>query len=95
MANDELLLRQQQLLTRSAELRLELAQRAQVLTKPLAMADRARELVHWLASNPAWPAGAALALIVLRPRRALVWGGRLWWGWQSYRQARRWIQDQG
>ena len=95
MANDELLLRQQQLLTRSAELRLELAQQAQVLTRPLAMADKARELVHWLASNPAWPAGAVLALIILRPRRTLVWGARLWWGWQTYMQARRWIENQG
>ena len=75
MPNDELLLRQQQLLTRSAELRHELSQQAQILTKPLAMADKAREIVHWLASNPAWPAGAVLALIVLRPRRTLVWAG--------------------
>ena len=33
-----------------------------------------------------------LALAMLRPRRALAWATRLWWGLGLYKQARRWLQ---
>ena len=94
MQDDELVLRRQQLLTRSAELRLALAVQTRVLRKPLGLVDRAREALQWLADHPAWPAGAALVLVLLRPRNALKWGGRVWWAWQSYKQARAWVAKQ-
>jgi len=94
MRDDELLLRQQQLLTRSAELRLALAAQARVFRKPLGLVDRAREALQWLANNPAWPAGVALGLLLVRPRNALKWGERVWWAWQTYRQTRAWIAKQ-
>ena len=94
MRDDELVVRQRQLLTRSAELRLALAAQTRGFRKPLGLVDRAREALHWLADNPAWPAGAALVLLLLRPRNALKWGGRAWWAWQSYKQARAWVAKQ-
>lgn len=91
MNNDELLLRQQRLLVRSAQLRLALADQAQVFKKPLAMADRARSGLQWLYRNPQWPLAALLVLVVLRPGRAILWSGRLWWAWNTFKRARKWM----
>lgn len=87
----ELAARQQQLLIRSAELRVTLAHQSQTLQGPLALADQAVSSVHWLRSHPQWPLGALLLLAVIRPRRALAWAGRLWWGWGLYQRARSWL----
>lgn len=95
MKPDELLLRRQRLLARSAQLRVEFAQQADALRRPLAIVDQARQVLNWLAANPGWPLAGALLLVLWRPRRALVWGGRLWWGWRSYRQARAWLTRAG
>ncbi len=86
MENDPLLLRQQQLIMRSAQLRASIANQSQVLIKPLAFVDKVREGVQWLSRHPAWPVGAVLVLIMLKPRKAIVWAGRLWWGWQTYKR---------
>lgn len=80
--------RQQRLLARSAELRLSLADQAQVFKKPLALVDQAQAGVQWLYRNPAWPLGAALLLAITRPRRALLLGGRLWWAWGAFKRVR-------
>lgn len=90
--NAELAARQQRLLIRSAELRVTLAHQAQALEAPLALADQAVSSARWLRSHPQWPLGALLALAVLRPRRALAWATRLWWGWDLYKRAHRWLQ---
>ncbi len=92
MNNDELLLRQQSLLVRSAQLRLAMANQVQVFRRPLAVADQARSRLQWLYSNPAWPLGALLLVFVLRPRRTIVWGGRLWWAWRMFNRAQGWIK---
>ena len=91
MNNDELLLRQQRLLVRSAELRLNFSNQAQVLKTPLALADQAKTGLQWLYHHPQWPLAALVVLIVIRPRRAIAWSGRLWWGWQTFKRARNWI----
>jgi hypothetical protein len=93
MDQDELRQRQQELLARSAQLRFALAEQTQFLKKPLGVADHARELLRWLSSNPAWSLGAVIVLFAMRPRRVLTWGGRLWWIYRSYHQARSWITD--
>ena len=93
MNNDDLVLRQQRLVARSAQLRLALADQTQALKKPLAWADQVRKGVTWLRHNPQWPLGAVLVLVVVRPRRAIRWGGRLWWGWQTFRRARHWFES--
>jgi len=90
MANEDLLLRQQHLLVRSAELRMSLSVQVQVIKPPLALADQVRSGAQWLYRHPQWPAGALLALVLLRPRRTLVWGRHLWWAWKSLQRLRRW-----
>jgi len=84
--------RQQQLLLRSGRLRDELGRELQRLQPPLQLADRVHAGWLWLRTHPQWPLGAALALVVLRPRRAWRWGLRLWWGWRSWRRLQRWLQ---
>lgn len=91
MNNDELVLRQQRLLARSAELRLTLTSQGQVFKTPLALVDQAQAGLQWLYRNPQWPLGALVALVVLRPRRAIIWGGRLWWAWKTFKRAQKWV----
>ncbi len=88
MNNDELLLRQQRLLVRSAQLRITLVDQVQVLKKPLAVADQTQARAQWLYRNPQWPLGALIVLAVLRPRRTILWGGRLWWAWTTFKRLR-------
>jgi hypothetical protein len=90
MNNDDLLLRQQRLLVRSAQLRLSLADQAQVFKKPMAVVDQVRNGLQWLYRNPEWPLGALVLLALLRPRRTLLWTGRLWWAWTAFNRARSW-----
>lgn len=85
----ELQLKRERLLVRSAELRFAVARQSQVLRMPLAVADQAVAGARWLRCNPQWPLGALVVLIVLRPRRALRWAGRAWWGWRTWRRAAR------
>lgn len=87
----ELAVRKQKLLIRSAELRVTLAHQAQVVRAPLAVADQAVAGAQWLRDHPAWPLGTMAVLAALRPRRALRWAMRLWWGWQTYAKARDWL----
>lgn len=85
----DLLQRQQALLRRSQQLRLSLAEDARVLERPLALADRVAAGARWLYCHPQWPVGVLTAMAVLRPRRALRWGRRVWWGWRTYRKTLR------
>lgn len=94
MNNDDLVLRQQLLLVRSAQLRLRLADQAQVLQRPLALADQAQSGLQWLYRNPQWPLGALVLVVLVRPRRAIVWGGRLWWAWKTFKQTQKWLAKQ-
>jgi hypothetical protein len=82
MQNKNLLLRQQQLISHSAHLRASIADQSQVLIKPLAFADKVQDGVNWLCRNPTWPVGAVLVLLVLKPRKAIVWGSRFWGAWK-------------
>ncbi len=89
-----LALRQQQLLARSAELRARVAVEIAPLKQRLSTVDRVRSAVSrgwlWLRRHPEVPAGLALAVVVMRPKRALRWGWRwgrrAWLGWQLYRR---------
>jgi len=87
-----LALRQRVLLTRSAELRARFAADVQVLAPPLRLADHVQAGWRWLRAHPAVPAALLVALALLRPRRALRWGLRLWWGWQTVRRLQRRLQ---
>ena len=77
----------------SAHLRSRLADQAQVLRAPLALADRVRNAGAWLAAHPQWLLAAAGVLALLRPRRALAWSLKLWWGWRAWQQVQRFISS--
>lgn len=82
-------LRQQELLLRSQVLRIDLAQQAAVFSRPLAVADQLRDGWHWLRAHPLLPTAAAVALVVVRPRRAWRLGLRLWWGWNLWQRLQK------
>jgi len=81
--------RRQRLLARSAALRVQLAQDAQGLAGPLAVADAVGGAARWLWRHPEWPLGALVVLVVLRPRRAWRWASRAWWAWGLWQRAER------
>jgi hypothetical protein len=85
----QLALRQQLLLLRSAELRLEFVEHTAAWQTPLSLADRVHQGWRWLRGHPEAVAAAVLGLAVLRPRRAWRWGARLWWGWQLWQRVQR------
>ena len=82
-------LRREALRLRSAELRVSIAHDLQALQAPAAWVDRGLSGLRWLRAHPALPIGDAVALAVLRPRRAMRWGARLWWGWRLWQRAAR------
>ena len=88
MHNENIALRQQKLLIRSAHLRINLAQQMLVFKKPLLMADQAKSSLQWLYRNPQWPLGALLILIIVRPHRIFTWSTRLWSAWKIFKQVR-------
>jgi hypothetical protein len=79
-------MRRDRLLVRSQALREQLSGQSQALQSPLALADRAHHAVQWLAAHPGWLAGLVALPLVLRPRRALGWGLKLWGAWRLWRQ---------
>ena len=78
---------------RSAGLRRQLADDSRVLHAPLALADRALAGLRWLRLHPQWLLAGAATLLILRPRRTLRLGRRLWSGWRAWLQIRRWQQQ--
>lgn len=80
--------RRARLLARSDALRGQLGQQSQALQHPLALADRARNGFAWLKAHPQWVAALVAVPVLLRPRRALAWALKLWWGWKLLRRVR-------
>jgi hypothetical protein len=91
----ELQVERERLRLRSTELRLQVARQAQVLVAPLAVADQVQAGVRWLRAHPEGPLLVLGLVIVARPRRALRWAGRLWWGWGLWQRGRRWLATAG
>jgi hypothetical protein len=77
-------------LIRSTELRLQLRDQFDSLQRPAAVADQVKAGATWLYQHPQWPAGVLALLLILKPRRALAWTGKLWWFWKSARLLRHW-----
>ena len=88
MRPDDIRLRQQLLLIRSTELRSNLNQQLQGLQRPAALLDQLNAGLRWLYQHPQWPAAGLALLLILKPRRFVVWTGKLWWLWRSARQLR-------
>jgi len=78
----ELQVRRGELLARSRMLRGRLAAETLPLQRTLSLADAARDRLHWLTARPQWVAGIVAIAVLLRPRRALAWALKLWWGWR-------------
>lgn len=85
----ELRSRQARLLVHSRALRHRLAEETQALGRPLALADKAHAGVDWLLAHPQWLAAIVALPVLLRPRRALGWALKLWWGWGAWRKLRQ------
>ena len=77
------------LVARSHALRARLASEALTLQRPLALADRVRGGLHWLAAHPQWIAAVVALPVLLRPRRALGWALKMWSGWRLWRRLSR------
>jgi hypothetical protein len=82
----QLQMRGGQLMERSRELRLRLSGEARALQRPLALADRAVRGVNLLRANHQWLLAAAAPALLLRPRRVVSWGLKLWWAWRLWRR---------
>jgi hypothetical protein len=77
--------------TRSAALRLAVAEHAQPLRTPLALADQATSTWAQLRAQPVWLMLGAAGLALWRPRRAWRWAARGWWAWRLWRRGQRWL----
>ena len=90
MNKTELLARQQLLLQKSSLLRERVQVQSAVLIKPLWVLDQGKLGVQWLAQHPIWPSSVLLVVTLLKPRRTLAWGGRIYRVWKTYRSLKAW-----
>jgi hypothetical protein len=84
---DELRSRRNRLVLRTAAQRDSVARDFQALERPLALADRGLAAVQYLRAHPVFVLAGIAVLVALRPRRALVWAGRGYAAWRTYRLA--------
>lgn len=84
MSSRELALRQQLLLTKSAELRVQIGGHFESLGPPLAVFNYVETGLRWVAGHPQWPLAALLVFLWMKPRTAWVCIQRGWWGWETY-----------
>lgn len=84
----ELALKKQRLQMQAATQRLQMAQHLQAFAPAFAAADAAHSAGRWLKAHPQWLAGAAVALLVARPRAAFRWLRRGFFAWRALRRAR-------
>jgi len=89
LRRDELALRRQLLQQRSILLRERVTLQATGLRPALDLADQVRAGLAWLRDHPVPVAMAALGLALLRPRRSLRWGLRLWSVWRLLTRLRQ------
>jgi len=80
----------QQLQDRSALLRGRLAEDAEVLRTPLALADQVRQGWRWLKTHPQWVGVGVAVLVVWQPRRLAWVAARLLAGWRVWKRLNRW-----
>ena len=92
MNKTELLIRQQILMQRSTLLRERLEHQSGVLIKPLWVLDQGKLGLQWLSAHPIWPGAALFVVALLKPRRSLAWGQRIWRVWKTYRTVKAWLR---
>lgn len=76
-----LLLRQERILHRSAQLRTDLVVQSRMLVAPLEQVDRVHRGVLWLRRHPIYVAALAAAALAFKPRNAMSKIGRAWTLW--------------
>jgi hypothetical protein len=81
-----LVLARERLVERSRTLRCTAVEQSAALAPALRVGDQLRAAFDWIRGHPGIIAGAAVGLAVVRPRRALRWGLRLWGGWRLIKQ---------
>lgn len=84
----ELALRRVLLQRRSAALRNEVAHHGQALQPWLSAADTVRGFARWMQKNPLWVGAVVTTLVVLKPKRSLALGLKLWTGWRWWGRAK-------
>lgn len=88
----ELALKKQRLQIASEGLRAEFGLCAAGLAPAFAGADCAVEGTRWLRRHPQLVVAAAVALLVVRPKRAWRWARRAFVGWQVWQQLRDFLE---
>jgi hypothetical protein len=91
MNKTELLIRQQMLVQKNTLLRERLELQSGVLVKPLRVLDQGKLGLQWLSAHPIWPAAALVLVALLKPRRTLAWGRRIWNTWKTYQTVKVWL----
>ncbi len=82
----ELALKRQRLEWQAQSQREDLGRHLQVFLPAFGAADKVRAGAKFLRTHPAWLAGGAVLLVVLRPRKAWRWGRRgvmVWSLWKK------------
>jgi len=80
--------RRRQLVSQAAAQRIALAHNAEPWRSRLALVDRGVAVFRTIGRHPGLMVGAALLLVVLRPRRAGKWLQRGWVVWRIGRRLR-------
>jgi len=86
-----LLERQAKLRARAAEERERMAHAVAPLQPYVNLTDRAVRLGRAVYSHPEWVFVGAAAVAMVKPRRALTVGGRVWAAWRTFQSARRYL----
>ena len=73
------------LIERAAREREDMAQTLQLWAPPLGFVDRCLAGFMFVVSRPPLLVGAAVLLVLLRPRLAFKWAQRAWGLWRTYR----------
>ena len=90
---DQIHVRRERLLARSAAQRDELALLLAPLKGPLAVADRGIAVAQYARAHPGLVAIAAAIFVVLSPKRAFRWARRAFAVWRGYRWAARALNE--
>lgn len=83
-----LLLARERLRERIAHQRTQLASAAWPIETACSVADTAGDGARWAREHAHWLIGAAVALLVIRPRGTWRWARRLFAGWRLWRSLR-------
>jgi hypothetical protein len=81
------------LVARAEEQRSELATVVERWRGPLAVVDQGLQAVRYIERHPLLLLGAAAFVVVLSPKRALVWLQRGWLAWRMALEMKRRLSD--